>query len=261
MPQLLEVQRAFARTMVSTNQVVMTDVVGGAIVVAERFSIYRNTSRITLTAALRISYPAVDALVGGDFFDMAAARFMRSHLPRSGCLNDYGEGFPAFLESMDATASVPYLGDVARFEWALGQAAIAPDAPVISLSALANIDGAMHGEICFVPHPSVHLLNLRYPADRIADAVLADDGDALAALNPGAQSTMLLVHRGAGGLAVERLDAASYRLLTQIFSGMALGALCEATGCAVGRLLGEQIANGRISGMQRSQAHGVEAAA
>src|SRR5438309_1374170 len=75
MPALLELQRAFAASMLHEED----DAVCGAVVddgfaAAERLRIYRNTCRSTLIEALRMTYPAVERLVGRDFFDMAAAR-------------------------------------------------------------------------------------------------------------------------------------------------------------------------------------------
>jgi hypothetical protein len=85
MPALLELQRAFATSMLHEED----DAVCGAVVddgfaAAERLRIYRNTCRSTLIEALRMTYPALDRLVGRDFFDMAAARYAGTHPPQSG---------------------------------------------------------------------------------------------------------------------------------------------------------------------------------
>src|SRR5256885_15594405 len=95
MPALLELQRAFAASMLHEDD----DTVCGAVVddgfaAAERLRIYRNTCRSTLIEALRITYPAVERLVGRDFFDMAAAPYPGPHPPQSGYLNEDGGGVP-----------------------------------------------------------------------------------------------------------------------------------------------------------------------
>ena len=48
--------------------------IGSDLPPADRVGIYRNTARIGMTEALRLSFPAVERLVGADFFAMAAAR-------------------------------------------------------------------------------------------------------------------------------------------------------------------------------------------
>src|SRR2546427_9502287 len=132
MPALLELQRAFAASMLHEGH----DAVCGAVVddvsaAAERLRIYRNTCRSTLIEALRMTYPAVERLVGRDFFDMAAARYAGTHPPQSGYLNEYGGEFSEFLAAFAPASELPYLADVARFEWGLGVAAHAADMPVL----------------------------------------------------------------------------------------------------------------------------------
>src|SRR5216684_4636814 len=129
MPALLELQRAFAASMLrEEDDAVCGAIVDGGFTAAERLRVYRNTCRSVLIATLRMAYPAVDRLVGRDFFDMAAARFMRAHPPQSGYLNEYGGEFPEFLAALGPASEVPYVADVASFEWALGVAANAVDA-------------------------------------------------------------------------------------------------------------------------------------
>src|SRR2546425_6339537 len=130
MPALLELQRAFAASMLREED----DAVCGAIVddgftAAERLRIYRNTCRSSLIEALRMTHPAVERLVGRDFFDMAAARYAGTHPPQSGYLNEYGGGFSEFLAAVRPASELPYLAHVARFGLALGGAAEAGEAP------------------------------------------------------------------------------------------------------------------------------------
>src|SRR6266446_423236 len=112
MPALLELQRAFAASMLHEED----DAVCGAVVddgfaAAERLRIYRNTCRSTLIEALRMTYPAVERLVGRDFFDMAAARYAGTHPPQSGYLNEYGGEFPEFLAAFAPASELRYLAD------------------------------------------------------------------------------------------------------------------------------------------------------
>src|SRR3989454_10050363 len=148
------------------------DAVCGAVVddgfaPAERLRIYRNTCRSTLIEALRMTYPAVERLVGRDFFDMAAARYAGTHPPQSGYLNEYGGEFADFLAAFGPAGELPYLADVARFEWALGVAANAADAPLLDPLTLAAVDPQRHAAVRFEPQPSGCLLTLAYPAGQI----------------------------------------------------------------------------------------------
>src|SRR3989442_522003 len=116
MPALLDLQRAFAASMLHEED----DAVCGAVVddgfaAAERLRIYRNTCRSTLIEALRMPYPAVERLVGRDFFDMAAARYAATHPPQSGYLNTNGGEVPGFLAAFGPARGRPYLSGVPRF--------------------------------------------------------------------------------------------------------------------------------------------------
>ncbi len=74
------------------------------------------------TQALRMlcapAIPSIERLVGEDFFKGAASLFIgaSSSHPRP-VLIEYGEAFPAFLESFEPARGLPYLADVARLEW------------------------------------------------------------------------------------------------------------------------------------------------
>src|SRR5438046_8218773 len=120
MPALLDLQRAFAASMLHEED----DTVCGAVVddgfaAAERLRIYRNTCRSTLIETLRMTYPAVERLVGREFFDSVAVRYINAHPARGGYLNEYGGAFAAFLAGLETARELDYLPDVARFEWAL----------------------------------------------------------------------------------------------------------------------------------------------
>jgi len=249
MPALLELQRAFATSMLHEED----DAVCGAVVddgfaAAERLRIYRNTCRSTLIEALRMTYPALDRLVGRDFFDMAAARYAGTHPPQSGYLNEYGGEFPEFLVAFGPASELPYLADVARFEWALGVAANAADAPVLDPLTVAALDPQGHAALRFEPHPSVSFLTLGYPADQIADAVLAGDEAAMGRIDLKSGPVRLVVHRGPDGVEAERLEPGAYEFVSRLCAGEALGRLLEsAPADDAPLLLAAQLRKGRLT--------------
>ncbi len=248
MPALHDIQRDFAHAVLCGDfDAIAGHVEPAGLPAAHRLSIYRNTARTGMTEALRLAHPAVDRLVGPDFFEMAAARFARVHPPESSCLNDYGAGFAAFLAAMPECAALPYLQDVARFEWALNVAAWAGDVPPVDMLALADVAPALHESLRFVPHPSVTLLALSCPADRITDAVLSGDAAAMAALDPDAGPVWLVVHRGPDGVAAERLGVAEHGFLRRLLAGEPFAVLAHA-GPDAAAILARQFTLGRIAG-------------
>src|SRR2546427_3224814 len=123
MPALLDLQRAFAASMLrEENDAVCDCVVDDRFAAAERLRIYRNTCRSSLIEALRMTYPAVERLVGRDFFDMAAARYAGTHPPQSGYLNEYGGEVPEVLAPFGPASEPPSLAYVPPLRRALGLA-------------------------------------------------------------------------------------------------------------------------------------------
>lgn len=250
-PALRELQHAFARALLREDDAtVWPHIVGEGFSAQERLSIYRNTCRSSLVATLRLTYRAVERLVGADFFDVVAERYVAAHPAGSGYLNDYGGEFAAFLAGLDAGRWLPYLPDVARFEWALSVAANAPDAAVLAPTAPLRFDTEDHPALRFEPHPSVSCLALSYAADEIADAVLSADEAAMAEVDLMRAAVHLVVHRGPDGLETERLTPRAHEFASLLFAGEMLARVLEAAPEQAPLLLAQHLAKGRLSGVR-----------
>jgi hypothetical protein len=254
MPALLELQRSFAASLLSgSDHAIGQHILEDGFSASERLRIHRNTCRSTLIETMRMTYPAVDRLVGREFFDMAADTFVLAHPAGSGYLNEYGGGFADFLADFHRASSIPYLPDVARFEWALGVAANAEDAPVLGADALVAFQPQHQGALCFEPHPSVSVLLLAYPADQIADAVLSGDEAAMAEVDLASGPVRLVVHRGAAGLEPQRLEPRAYEFVCRLCAGEPLGRLIDIAPDQAAALLAEQLIKGRLSAVRIAQ--------
>jgi len=113
-PTLLEIQTVMRRGLLGNGDATIAATLGSALAPADRLSIYRNTSRTALTNALRLNFPAVQRLVGEDFFAAAADTFITHELPNTAWLDLYGEGFPKFLQRYKPATTLAYLSDIAR---------------------------------------------------------------------------------------------------------------------------------------------------
>lgn len=257
MPSLLELQRGF-RTAVLTDTAMPPSLIDGGKVSAEaRLGIYRNNAIGNLTRALRLSFPAVERLVGADFFAAVAQRFIEAAPPSVADLNQYGDGFAAFLASFKAAASVPYLADVARLEWAVSRALHAPPAEPLVPADLSAVPPEREAELCFQPHPTLSLLALGYPAHAIWDAVLCEDADEhstrLAAIDIDAGGETLAVLRSDGALEVEPLTAPAFDLAQALTAGCQLGgALTCVSADDAAALLADFLARGFFAGFSLS---------
>ncbi len=259
MPTLRDIQRDVARSLLMPGDgAALAHIADDVIDTAERFDIYRNNVAITLIGALRLAYPAVDKLVGSDFFDGAARAFVARYPPRSACLDDYGDEFPDFLAAFPAAAALTYLADVARLEWTVNMALHAPDTPALRPDALTDLAAGEHGRVRFVPHPSVRLLPVRHPADAIWRAVLDGDAAALGSIAMTIEPSWLIVQRQASGIVVARLDEDEATWSNLLFSGAALGEIMpDEESARFVALLADHLAGGRFAGFDVVSGDGV----
>lgn len=261
MPSLREFQSAMRAGLLDDSSPVAAALLAEVLIPADRVSIYRNTSRIALTNALRLNYPAVQRLVGEDFFAAAADIFITKEPPRTAWLDFYGAAFPEFLERFRPAASLPYLADVARLERAVSRALHAADAKALAPAELTNLPQSARGSVNFVPHPSIGLLSSKYPVDAIWRAVLAGDDPALAAIDLGSGAVWLLIERRTGAVEVTRLDERPWRFAEALFAGRPLPVALDLTQSADAPVwLAAHIAAGRFVGCAPSGAAHLPAA-
>jgi hypothetical protein len=98
----------------------------------QRLGLYRGNVRSHWRAALANAYPVLLALVGGAYFDALSLAYARAHPSRSGDLNRFGDGLPAFIGNYERDSRFRFFADVARFEWALHMAGFAADVTVFT---------------------------------------------------------------------------------------------------------------------------------
>ena len=163
---------------------------------ARRFAVYRNNVIVSLIEALAETFPVTLELVGEQFFRAMAGVFVRVAPPRSVLLAEYGEGFPAFIESFEPARSVPYLADVARLELLRVRAFHAADADPVSPEQIAHalVDPERLPALRVGCHPSLGLLRSPYAVVSLW-AAHQGIGD-LASVNPGLPESALVVRTG-----------------------------------------------------------------
>jgi hypothetical protein len=115
-----------------------------------RYALYRGNLVATWNKTLASAYPVIAQLVGDEFFGGLSQEYGRAHPSASGDLNEFGSHFAAFLAGFPHTASLPYLSDMARLEWAMHRAHYASDAPAMTSSDLSAIAPDQLEE-CYLP--------------------------------------------------------------------------------------------------------------
>jgi hypothetical protein len=227
-PTLLEIQTAMRRNLLDNGDPTFAAGLGDEFAPTDRLSIYRNTSRTALTKALSLNFPAVQRLVGENFFAAAANTFITRVPPHTAWLDLYGEGFSEFLQSFEPARALLYLPDVARLEHAISRALHALDVKPLEYWQLLDVEPSLQGRLCFAPHPSVSLVFSLYPVDAIWRAVLARDDTALAAIDLSAGSVWLLVERYDSEIKITQMGERRRKFAEALFAGQSLSAALAA---------------------------------
>ncbi|MCG3200946.1 MAG: hypothetical protein NFCOHLIN_00808 [Gammaproteobacteria bacterium] len=193
---------------------------------ARRLRVYRNNVRATLTGALESGYPVVVRLLGAEYFQALALRYVRDYPSRTGNLIDYGAEFPSFLETIAELEALPYLPDVARLERLMREAQLAAEPRRMNLEALAGVPRCRYEELRFALHPSARLIASSYPALRIWQTNQPGyAGDPQVSLAEGGD--LLLVIRRDTEIEIERLSPGEFTLLYQLGQGRNMRYACE----------------------------------
>lgn len=222
MPQPAEGEAAFAAALRDPERPVPDDLERQTSQAqSRRFDVYRNNMMVSLVEALETAFPAVCRLVGADFFKAAARIYIRQQPPRGPVLLLYGETFGDFLESFEPASGVPYLGDVARLEWARLKAYHAADAGSLAIARLASVPERDLEGLRFDLHPSLSLLRSRFP---VASLWVASTGAGASARVDMTRGEEVAVLRPGLQVDVRVLPPGGYDFLTQLAAGGTLGA-------------------------------------
>ena len=226
MPRLAELQADFAAALSDPERPAPADVRGRAkLPQSRRFNVYRNNMMVSLIEALEATFPVVQRLVGADFFKAAAKTYIRQAPPRSPVLLLYGESFGAFLDGFPPAAGVPYLGDVARLEWARVNSYHAADAEPLTIERLAAIPGDALAATRFTLHPSLRLIRSRFPVASLWAATGGGDPEVEVDMKRGEDVAVL---RPALTVDVRLLPAGGHAFMAQLAAGRSLGEAAEA---------------------------------
>ena len=140
---------------------------------ARGLAAYRSNGHAMAERALRAAYPVIAAMLGDQNFDLLARDLWHTHPPRCGDLALWGDALPGFLQASDTLSDVPYLGDVARTEWALHRAAGAADA-VSDLPSFARLASEDPQGLALVLSPGTAVIGSRFPVASLVTAHLQD---------------------------------------------------------------------------------------
>jgi len=131
----------------------------------ERLAIYYDAYRIRLAEALSEAFGKTHSYVGDEMFDDLCRAYIDQYPSRYRNLRWFGDAFPAFVAQ--SLPDYPVVAELAGFEWALGLAFDAADAPVLAGEGLQQQGADDWEQIGFTLSPSLQMLNLHWNAPSI----------------------------------------------------------------------------------------------
>lgn len=204
-----------------------------------RFNVYRNNIVVGLIDALASGFPAVQRIVGTQFFRAMAGAFVRIHPPKSPIMMHYGVEFPQFLRRFQPVAHLPYLPDVALIELMQRRAYHAADVTPAQLGQVTNLH-SLQIELS----PSVQVVRSDYPiVDIWRNNTAAPDH----VIGRGAQNAM--ISRPQFDPMVDPITTAQADMMDAIATGKPLGVLMAGKADELPDLLSLLISRNAITGL------------
>jgi hypothetical protein len=213
--------------------------------------VYRDGYALRLIEALTTDYPGVGAMMDPAGFDHLARAYIANRPSHHPSIRWYGRGLADFAARTPPYNGTPAIAEMARFEWALGEAFDAADAAPITAEAVMALPQVAWETIAFTVVPSLRRVTLAF---EVPQAWQRRD-----AVEPGT----LEVERAPAPLVwtIWRPDlVSSFRslehdeaaLLDALIEGRPFPGLCE----IVARFVGEDAAPARTAGLLRVMVEG-----
>jgi putative DNA-binding protein len=220
-PDLRELQAAFWRSLTSgTAEASLLGRIRStpALRADERFEIYARMYRDRVVDALREDFPRVAAILGDDRFKALAASYLATHPSAHPSLRHVGRELPNFI-ARSVTAGLPaFLADLARLEWARGDAFDAPDVEPLGLDDLRAVSPEDWGGLRFALVPAATVLVADWPVHEIWEA---GEGAVLA------RRTAVRVWRKGFAVYHAAMDGPEETALRHVRAGEPFATICE----------------------------------
>lgn len=189
---------------------------------AERLSIYGNCYFWRLIDCLRANYSAVNNALGPERFYRVAHDYLVKFPSRYKCIDDVGKELPNLLRRHPVIKGKPYAVELATLEWTVHESIYADDVPPLNPKRFADLTPQEWARTRLILDPSVRLLQLDWPVDKLWQADGKWTQARLKKIRP--SKVLLLVYRRNDKLVrVPRLTKTQFDLLKRLQAGETLG--------------------------------------
>lgn len=177
MSSLAKQQNALLTAIFATNNIAVktinTPATSGITSKNRGLQTYQANASASALRSLQTAYSVIAQLIGDDTFALLARDFWAQYLPTCGDLAQWGGELPAFIASIAALQTEPYLSDVAKVEWALHTAATAPD-KAVDLPSFSLLTTQEPNTLTLQLAPGTALIHSEFPIASVLTAHLYD---------------------------------------------------------------------------------------
>jgi len=136
--------------------------------------VYDRAYKARLLEVMAEDFPGVHTLLGDEEFAEAASAYLDAHPSAAKSIRWIGRDFTAWLKDTPPWRHLPMLADMAAFEWALGLAFDAADAPPITTDNLTEIPPEAWPHLQFQFHPALNTAALAFDVVPFRQAVATE---------------------------------------------------------------------------------------
>jgi len=160
---LADLQRAFQDYVLASHQGFTAQVRDTS--KADRITlldVYREGYALRLIEVLSSDFAGVLAMTGPEDFDVMTRAYIAAHPSHHPSVRWFGRHLPDFLATTAPYDKSPAMAEMARFEWALGEAFDSIDAAPLQAEAVMAVPPEAWETIAFTPLPSLRRLSFTH---------------------------------------------------------------------------------------------------
>lgn len=165
-------------------------------------------------------------MVGEQFFDHCAQVYIQKNPSQSRELQAYGANFANFIADFPPAKHLPYLSEVAQFDWGYHQVYYAADTKPFDIKKLSNMPEQQYQSLKFQLNPACKLFSFRFPILRIWQ-LCQQKSENLEKLNLEEGGIYLLVIRRQLEIEFETLSSGEYTLLSAFRENKTFAQACH----------------------------------
>jgi len=220
-PKLIELQRIFSHAV---GRVDDTDNIAAYLNNVTALSVYSDSVLASFQKALSGTFCVCKKLVGEDFFNAMIAEMIRVYPSTTYALQYYGKNCSDFIRTYSPAESVPYLADMANFEWLRHEVSLSPLISTSSSTLADQLDTSQE-KIIFFTSPEIRLWKSIYPLDAIFEYAEKENSDESLTIEQGIYQGVWRHKKN--GIFLMRLSEADWKLLDLCILSQSLEELCE----------------------------------